>query len=427
MKLKKLLTVALVGLLSLQLTAIEKVDNLGDFFTKGTYELNMRLGYEYSDLEDNGAQPGKGLTLSSYIGYRTAEYEGVSFYGEFHNMWKIWDEYNDLRGKFAGANDVIADPDGSRLQQMYMDLNMIPDTNIRIGRQAIKLDDVHFIGDIIWRNTAQTFDAVSLTNKSIEDTTIFLAYSDNVASILFKENEYDGIYMANVKYTGIKDHTQTGFAYLVNADENENVAGPSIAHDVQTYGTRLTGGFDALKYDFTYAYQSDWQDSESIDASLIQGSLAYKMGDFTPAISYAYHQGSDEAGGKGFANLFSTAHKFNGWSDQFLGTNSGALSDGLQDFNASLTYKKWGMTFKAVYHYFDTTESHTYDGAYGQEIDFVVVKPINENLTALAKLAYYDADSEKEAFGGVGSKDELVFWLRLDYKLQGKITDPFNM
>ncbi|MCM8531750.1 MAG: alginate export family protein, partial [Lentisphaeraceae bacterium] len=380
MRLKKLLTMAAVGLMSLPLTAIEKVDNLGDFFSKGTYDLKMRLGYEYSDLEDNGAAPGKGLTLGSYIGYRTAEFEGVSFYGQFHNTWKVWDEYNDLRGKYAGDNDVIADPDGSRMQQMYIDLNMIPDTNIRIGRQEIMLDDVRFIGNIGWRQTAQAFDAVTLTNKSIEDTTIFLGYSDNVASILFKENEYDGIYMANVKYAGIKGHTQTGFAYLVDADEDESVAGPSISHDVQTYGARFTGAFDALSYDLTYAYQSDWKDSEDIDASFFQGEFAYKMGDFTPGIGYAYHEGSDDASGQGFANLFSTAHKFNGWSDQFLGTNN-SLKDGLQDFHASLMYKKWGMTFKAAYHYFDTTESHTYDGTYGQEINFVAVKPINENLT----------------------------------------------
>ena len=165
LKLSKLFIVMVVGFLPL--FAQEKAADFGEFFTKGTYDLKLRLAYEYSDLKNSNVSPGKGLVLSSYIGYRTAELEGFSLYGQFHNLWKIDDQYNDLRGKYAGDYDVIADPDGSRVQQLYADFTQIPDTKIRLGRQEILLDDVRFIGNIGWRNTAQAFDAITLTNKSI--------------------------------------------------------------------------------------------------------------------------------------------------------------------------------------------------------------------------------------------------------------------
>ena len=250
-----------------------------------------------------------------------------------------------------------------------------------------------------------------------------MGYSNNVGSILFTDNEYDGIYLANVKYSGFKGHTQTAFAYLVDADENERRAGPSIGHDAATYGIRANGWFDKFGYDVTYAHQTDWKDTEDLDLNFFQAIFSYKMGDLTPAIGYSYIDGADSPGERSFSTLFSTAHKWNGWADQFLGTNAGGLANGLQDFNASLTYKKWGTTFRLAYHYFDTTENHTFDGAYGQEVDFLVTRKIAKNLTATAKLAYYD--KFRESNGNNPTADELVLWFRLDYNFSAPIADPF--
>ncbi len=359
--------------------------------------------------------------LSSYAGYRTAELEGFSLYGQFHNLWKGYDKYRDTNGKYGGDYDPIADPDGSRVQQLYADLTMIPDTKIRIGRQEILIDDVRFIGNIGWRNNAQAFDAITLVNKSLPDTTIFLGYSENIATVTLEENEFDHIILANVKYEGFKGHAQTVFAYLVDADENETYVGPGVKHDTATYGMRLNGKIDKLGYDFTYAKQTDYEDTEALDLNFFQGSLSYSLGDFTPGIGYSYIEGADQAGGKAFSTLFSTAHKFNGWADAFLGTNAGGVTNGLQDFNASLAYKKWGTLFKVVYHYFDTTENYTQDDAYGQEFDFLVTKSLTDNLKATAKLSYYDEFANSD---GGGTADELVFWLRFDYSISGPVSDP---
>ena len=418
----KLFVVLILSICTLSVTAAEKASNFGEMFTKGVYDVKLRLAYEYVDVDDD-VEEGTALVLSSYAGFRTAEYQGFSLYAQVHNMWKWHDDYNDIVGKNNGSYDKIADPDGTRIQQLYADLTMIPDTKIRIGRQEILLDDVRFIGNIGWRNTAQAFDAITLTNTSIKDTTIFLGYSENVASILFTENQYDGIFMANVKYNGFKGHTQTAFAYLVDADENQKPAGPSVGHDTATYGMRFNGKFDKLGYDFTYAHQTDWRDTEDLDHNFFQGILSYSLGDWTPAIGYSYIEGAETPDAKGFSTLFSTAHKWNGWADTFLNTNQGNIVHGLQDFNVSLTYKQWGTTFKVAYHYFDTTENHGYDDAYGQEIDFLATKKLTKNLTATAKLAYYDEFDNTDN----PTQDKVVFWLRFDYNFSAPIADPFNI
>ena len=170
----KIFAILIFSICCLPIVAAEKASNFGEIFTKGVYDVKLRLAFEFSDLDNGSVAPGKQLALSSYAGFRTAEYEGFSLYTQVHNLWKLDGRYNDLHGKNAGEYDVIADPDGTRLQQFYTDLTMIPDTKIRIGRQEIVLDDVRFIGNIGWRNTAQVFDAVTLTNKSIKDTSNFL-------------------------------------------------------------------------------------------------------------------------------------------------------------------------------------------------------------------------------------------------------------
>ena len=401
----------------LALSAQEKAADLGDFFSKGVYDLKLRLSYEYSDVDNKqDSDPGKGLTLSSYVGYRTAELGGFSFYTQFHNLLKIDDRYNDTHGKYAGEYDKIADPDGSRIQQLYVDFTKIPDTKIRLGRQQLLIDDVRFIGNVGWRQTAQVFDGITVSNKSIKDTTLFLGYIDKVATIGFQEAEFDGIWLANAKYYGIKGHTQTAFAYLVDSE--------GTSRDTATFGARANGQFGKLKYDMTYAFQSDYEDSEDRALHFFQGYLGYDFGGIEPGIGYSYIDGADtsQTGDKGFDTLFSTAHKFNGWADQFLATNKGGVTNGLQDFYASLKFKTGGFNFLMAYHFYDTTESHSYSNAYGQELNFLVSRKLNKQLTATAKVAYYDEFSH----AGNPTADEMVVWLRLDYALSGPVSDPFK-
>jgi hypothetical protein len=49
------------------------------------------------------------------------------------------------------TRDVIADPQTSELNQLWVSYTGIPDTEIKGGRQRIIFDDSRFIGNVGWR------------------------------------------------------------------------------------------------------------------------------------------------------------------------------------------------------------------------------------------------------------------------------------
>ena len=399
--------------------AVAKPSNIGEMLTMGSFDAKLRLGYEYSDFENkpvDTADAATGLSLSSYIGYRSAELGGVSFYVQGHNNTNFIEDFNDGIGGGDSNYDVIADPEATTLHQTYLDLSLIPDTKIRLGRQELLLDDVRFFGNVGWRNTAQTFDGVTLTNKTIADTTLTLGLYNKVNTIFDTQVPFDHIGVINAKYTGIKDHTFAGFVYLVDADEDQigNNKGAG-SQDSATYGFRANGKFDDFGYDFTVANQSDYADTDGRDAQFVHAFGSYKVGDWTPGLGYMYlsDAGND---GKGFDTLFSTAHKFNGWSDQFLGSNGGGLAAGLQDYYASIGGKFMGNKVVLAAHYFDTVDDSFEE--YGYEYNALIARPITKRLTASLKGAYYNGNDD-----GTKSQDETVVWFRLDYKIGGKVSE----
>ncbi len=66
--------------------------------------------------------------------------------------------------------------------QMFYDAEAI-DTTITVGRQHLNLADQRFIGTVGWRQNDQTFDAVVVENKSIENLTFTYAYIEQVNRI----------------------------------------------------------------------------------------------------------------------------------------------------------------------------------------------------------------------------------------------------
>ena len=395
-------------------TDSEKANDPLEAFTKGSYDAKLRLSYEYADV-DNGITHADSLTLGTYLGFRTAELGGVSLYIQGQSTERIVSDYNDTMGLNAGERDVVADADGHRVQQAYLDFTkLLPDTKIRLGRQEMTLDDVRFIGDIVWRQRSQSFDGISLVNKSIPDTALTLAVYNKVNTIFNTSVDFDHIGIINAKYTGIKDHAVTGFAYLVDADEDQSDRKGADNEDSITYGFRLDGKIDQFGYDFTLANQSDYANTDGRDAQFVHAFGSYKVGEWTPGAGYMYlsKAGNDD---KGFDTLFSTAHKYNGWSDQFLGTNGGNLTDGLQDYYASLAGKIAQNKVVFAAHYFDTVNTSE---EYGYEFNGLIARKLTDRLTTSLKAAYYAGNDD-----GSKAADETVVWFRLDYAIGGKISD----
>ncbi|OQY19000.1 MAG: hypothetical protein B6I36_05395 [Desulfobacteraceae bacterium 4572_35.1] len=411
-----------VGALIVAWTTLAGATVLEDFTTalkSGTADLSVLASYEYKNRDD-ATSPGKQFSLRTRLGYRTAAFYDVELYAQFHNLTNVQEDFRFLGGGDADR-DIIADPDGNRLYKAFLDYKGIPDTLIRVGRQEIILDDARLLGNIGWRLNGQSFDAVSATNTSVKNLKIYAGYANQVNSIFLTNVDLDHFYLFNAKYSPLKNHSISVYTYLLDTE-----ATADAARDCATYGFRFVGKPAPFNYYIDYTHQSDFADGEDHDADMLNvfvgGKIANKV---NLGGGYSYISGQDGSD-RPFDTLFSTAHKFNGFADVFLATNGGALISGLQDYYINASTKFAGFKFVAVYHYFDSLEDGSYmngnvntkifDGTYGDEIDLVLIKPINKNIKLLIKYANFMQDDKTSNGTANPTVDTEILTTRLEYK-----------
>ena len=393
------------------------LQDLGNALEAGKPTLELRLGYEYDNLAGNGRAPANGLNLRTRLGYRTGDFHGASAYLQFHNLSNLVEEYSFTRaGRVHGdlGHDVIADPDGSRIQQAYLDVAALPGTTARLGRQEIILDDARLIGNVDWRQNGQSFDAVAVSNRSLPDLTLYGAFINKVNTITLDTLPLDSLVLLHGDYTGIPGQKMTAFCYLLDT----KVEAPT-ARDSATFGTRFVGRLSRLAYAFDYARQQDYREGEGHRGNMFDAFLGSGFGGIEAGAGYSYISGRSGSR-RPFDTLFSTAHKFNGWADEFLATNGGTLNDGLQDMYLQAGTKIVGNKLLVVYHYFDTTENNSatdphFDKPYGDEFDVLLSRKFSKHVSALLKYAYYDAWSASAHGIRNPTADKQVFWTRVRY------------
>ena len=451
--------------------------SLIDALTKGKVDFFARMRYEH--VEDDGSARGTGatripfkdadaLTLRTALGYETKLFHGFGGYLQFEDVRSLVDDYNDgtyvapaagaitTRAKFAS----IIDPEGTEVQQANMRYEGLPYTVIRAGRQEIQHRDAplhRFIGNILWRQNWQSFDAVRVTTSLVPDLEtgarlLNLDYTyawnvdrifgeDNVlpdradypmASHFFKAN-WDGFALAKLE----------GYVYSLDFNHGAlpTIGGKgnaSFGLSTNTFGIRAEGskGFGTklrVLYTGEFAHQTDaYNNPAAIDVNyyLGEGGIVYSIGkkwlkDITLKASYEVLEGDGVATVPGtatkvrqsFQTPLGTNHAFQGWADRFLTTPG----DGIDDLFFTMKATVVGNNLMLMYHDF-SSDHLNYD--YGTEIDVVAERPINKNFMVGAKYADYQADSDPTnrardtaALGGVGqSFDKEIVWVYAQFK-----------
>ena len=367
-------------------------DELTQALVAGTPYIDARYRYEFVD-QDGLSKDAAASTLRTRFGYRTGAFKGFSGTLEIEDVSPIGAErYNDtINGKTAYP--VVADPDGTEINQAFVQFAGLPATTLKYGRQQLVRNNHRFIGDSGWRQNNQTFDAATLTNASLPDTEIFYGYSYNVNRIFGDDSPVGDfnarIHMMDAAYSGLPFGRIFAYAYLLDIEN-------SAANSSATYGINFSGktAIDAdinLLYDLEYARQSDYANNPThyhADYYRIEPGVGY--GGFTAKAGYEV-LGSD-GGVIGFATPLATLHKWNGWADKFLTTPA----TGLQDIYGSVGYKvggvnEWldGATLALIYHDFRNDKG----GAnFGTEWDFAVEQTIRKHYSVGLKFADYKAD-----------------------------------
>ncbi len=360
--------------------------------TEGKVLFDARYRYEYVDQKglSNNADA---HTVRTRLGYETGKFHDVSVLMEVENIAALGDDnYNDtINGKTTYP--VVADPADTNVNRLQVNYTGIPDTAVILGRQTINLDNQRFVGSVGWRQNDQTFDAVSIKNQSLKDTTLFYAFSDKVNRIFGTDSSvgtWDNthIHLMNASYTGLPFGKITGYSYLLEIPDSRALSSAN-------YGARFEGKHALAEniaglLNLEYTHQSDYANNpNNLDFNYYSVEPGITFGQWTVKGQYESIEGD---GVNSMQFPLATLHAFDGWADKFLTTPA----NGLVDMNIGVTYVAKsenkcldGAKAQIVYHDF-SAERGSVD--YGTEWDALAEQTFEKHYTAGIKLARYNAD-----------------------------------
>lgn len=404
-----ILICALLGLAlpwSAQAADEEDASDFAQAMTSGKATFSARYRYENVD-EDNPLDDAKASTLRLRLNYRTGQWSGWSAFAEYDHVFHVLiDDFNSGQGTSPNRADhsVVADPEGSDLNQLYLQYSANDDWTIRLGRQRLFLDNHRFVGTVGWRQNEQTYDAFSLNTSAISRTALTYAYLSNVRRIFGQtvpagKAKLEG-HLLHAKISVNENFSVTPYYYLLDYD---TAHGNSTA----TAGVRLAGSVAAGEGKISllgeFATQSDAGDNPaSFDADYFHINGMFTM-DNGFGLGLGFESlGTDSSNGQSFRTPLATLHAMNGWADQFLATPG----DGLEDFYATVKFKLGDWNLTGVYHEFS---SDVGSSDYGDEFDVSAGVKLGEHYGFLIKGAFFSHDSSSP----LEKVDTNKFWLML--------------
>ncbi|MDF1589861.1 MAG: alginate export family protein, partial [Gammaproteobacteria bacterium] len=363
--------------------------------TGGKVSFSARARYE-SVEQNNALNDADAYTLRTTLGYKTGDFNGFKGFIEFEDVSDLGDgDFNDTKNGNT-AYSVVADPDDTEVNQAYLQYTNF-NTDFKLGRQEITYRGApfhRFIGNVLWRQNHQSFDAFSLTNTSFVDLKLNYAYINKVQTIFGGTDAMDS-HLFNAHYSGLPIGTLEGYGYFLEYDD-----APKNTSSSKTLGLRLSGA-QAVSDDFNVVYtaefakQDDYKDGTMDDQNYYLAELGGNYKGWLAKFSYELQEGD---GTSSFKTPLGTNHAFQGWADQFLST-PGA---GLEDIYFTVSGKVLGAKVVAVYHEFETDQGGI-DA--GDELDLLVEKAFMKHYTVGVKYADYNAGDL------AGKVDTEKFWV----------------
>lgn len=385
----------------------KEAESIIEAVTGGKLLLNLRPRYEYVDLATK-PENAKAFTLRTLLGWETKPYKGFGVTLQAINVAHLNDEFNDDPTKNATSTyPLVPDPDDSDINQVYLDYTGLPNTRIRLGKQSIKLDNVRFIGNVEFRQVMQVFNGLSVENKSLPNSEIYLAHLQRVKSI-FAIQRQAKIEILHAAYKITPNDALIGYAYF--QDDPKLAGTPANVTDLSNriIGIRADGAHPfgekfKLLYTAEYAKQNDYADGDDkIDADYLRIGIAPKWGDWF--VRFDYEKLGSNNGDYAFQTPLGTNHLFQGWADHFLSTPR----QGIKDAFLTTGGKIGKVALLAEYHRY---KSDTGGINFGDELDVSIAYPFTKQLSG--KIEYADF-REKDVLAGAARKPDLSkIWVTL--------------
>ena len=376
------------------------------FFTEGDAALELRYRFESVD------QAGKPLTADANTlklrgNLASGEVHGFTAFLELDHVAAIGGEhYDDTRNRLSDY-PVVADPEGTDLNQAWLQYAPAPETRLRLGRQRINFDNQRFLGSSDWRQNEQTLDALRVETTALRGAAINYAFFDRVRRVFGPEDgtppaTLDGAsHLFNARLTSLPVGSLVAYAYLLDFDDAPELSSRTVGARYE--GTRSISEGLSFGWALEYARQRDAAENPlNVDAHYGLTELHLKNAEVDVFAGLEILSGSagdpDTSGNRAFQTPLATLHKWQGWADKFTSTPPA----GMQDAYVGISARRSGWSAQAVWHDFwaNATSLH-----YGSELDLSIGYKLANRVDLLFKLADYNADE--------GFTDTQKFWAQL--------------
>ena len=425
-------------LMTVQAASADELDSLGAALGGGKTNFATQARYESVESPNHTRGQAKAMTLGTRLGYETGAYHDFAANVQVQGVWsnKQFDD-NQANGNNNTGLNKVNDPGGVGVNSAHLIYRGIADTTLRQGRQIIRYDDDRWVGNVDWRQNWQSFDASSITNKSIADTTIQAAYVTNVnrpSGDGAVQSNSDGISSGNahMKSTLLNINNKSlSFADIVAYSYRLDYTNPAQAAASNgapnTFGSTDTSGLKLAKNGIDVAgYKLGWVAEMANQKNFKLNTTSYNarytninanVGGSLGNIKIGQEVlGSDNS--RSVQTPLSTLFAFNGWADMFLVTPT----TGLKDTYVKLRSDAMGIVYGADYHQFKSDSSST---NLGREVDLIAEKQLDKNFAIGARAARYKADAASSSSstgtassnaGGVALTDTNKMWVYGSFK-----------
>lgn len=367
----------------------------------GKLLFNLRPRVEWVD-QAGKADNAFAITNRTLLGWETAAWRGVSVTAQIIDVARLDDSFNE--GPAASVRyPIVADPDNTDINQLFVDYAGVPSTRIRFGRQSLKLDNVRFVGNVEFRQVMQVFTGLWIENRTVPGLELNYGHFDRVKNIFAQQRQTD-LDLFRAAWTWQPDNVLVGFAYL----QDQAVTGQATGfadNGNRIVGLRANGAWPAGAWKILYTAEYASQDAygggdRRIDARYQR--LGGGIGRGKGFVRLDYDRLGSNGGQYAFQTPLGTNHLFQGWADQFLTTPA----QGIRDLYVTVAAQWREWQFQAEAHDF---RSDFADIRYGSELDLGVARAFSRQLTAKVEVARF---REGDILPGTGRKpDTTRIWV----------------
>lgn len=373
----------------------------------GKLLLNLRGRYEHARQEGK-PEDANALTLQTLLGWQTAAYRGFSATAQLIDVGRGNDNYNDTKNGQTQF-PVVADPDNTDINQLFVDYTGVPDTRLRLGKQSIKLDNVRFIGNVEFRQVMQVFTGATVENRSLRDTTLYAGHLERLKTV-FGDQQAIRLDIAHAAWEWRPGSVLAAYGYFHDSAKTASATG-FADNSNRILGVRADGAYPLhgqwrALYTAEYAKQDRYADGDPrIDADYAHAGIGLGWSAYYLRADYEL-LGSNH-GQYGFQMPLGTNHPFQGWADLFLTTPP----QGIRDAYISAGGPLWQARWVAEIHDFRSDYGSIH---YGLELDVGLGYALRKDLIGKIEFADFHEDDVLSP-ATARKRDTQRLWITLIY------------